>query len=90
MSSDVLQFVCQRNFASPPTLQDVMEAITKQKNEKVAGTDGIPMEFWKHGGETLFNQLHTLINLIWSTKHAPQEWRNCEFILIHKGICSNC
>ena len=36
---------------------------------------------------------HAIINLIWSTEHVPQEWRDCEFIPIFKKgdktICSN-
>ena len=54
MSIEVQQLVHQRetqdDMVDPPTLQEVMEAVDKQKSGKAAGLDEIPAEVWKYGG----------------------------------------
>ena len=65
VSSKVLHLVYERetqdDMADPPTLQEVMEAADKQKNGKAVGLDGIPVEVWKYGGDSLLCRLHAII-----------------------------
>ena len=60
MSIEVQQLVHQQETQDdPPTLQEVMEAVDKQKSGKAAGLDEIPAEVWKYGGEGGFVTLLT-------------------------------
>jgi len=46
------------------TIEDVKEAIRNLKNNKAAGTDGIPPELIKYGGNKLLNRMYELIRQI--------------------------
>jgi hypothetical protein len=48
-----------------PTLEEVRDALGALKNHKVPGTDNIPAELLKYGGNKVINAIHNLITLIW-------------------------
>jgi hypothetical protein len=66
-------------------------AIGKLKSYKSPGTDNIPAELIKAGGETLYSEIHRLICCIWNKEELPQQWK--EFIIVSiykKGDKTDC
>jgi hypothetical protein len=59
---------------------EVEIATGKMKWHKVAGTDQIPAELIKAGGEALCSGIHKLICSMWNKKELPQQWK--EFITV--------
>jgi hypothetical protein len=55
-----------------PSLVEVEIAIGKLKCYKSPGTDLIPAELIKAGGETLYSDIHKLICYIWNKEELPQ------------------
>jgi hypothetical protein len=47
------------------TKQDTQLAIEKLNNNKAPGTDGIPAELLKHGGQEVINKIQKLMGIIW-------------------------
>jgi hypothetical protein len=56
-----------------PTLVEVEAAVRKLKSYKSPGTDQIPAEFIKAGGETLCSEIHKLICPIWNKEELTQQ-----------------
>jgi hypothetical protein len=54
-----------------PSLVEVEIAIGKLKSYKSPGTDQIPAELIKAGGET-YSKIHKLICPIWNKEELPQ------------------
>jgi hypothetical protein len=74
-----------------PSLVEVEIAIGKLKSYKSPGTDNIPAEFIKAGGEILYSEIHRLICSIWNKEELPQQWK--EFIIVpfyKKGDKTDC
>jgi hypothetical protein len=55
------------------SLVEVEIAIGKLKSYKSPGTDNIPAELIKSGGETLYSEIHRLICCIWNKEELPQQ-----------------
>ncbi|XP_049301820.1 LINE-1 retrotransposable element ORF2 protein isoform X6 [Bactrocera dorsalis] len=76
-----------------PDHEEVRIAITRLKNNKAAGADGLPAELFKHGGEELIRSMHQLICKIWSDESMPNDWNLSVLGPIHKKgdpiICAN-
>nr|XP_014354063.1 PREDICTED: RNA-directed DNA polymerase from mobile element jockey-like [Latimeria chalumnae] len=87
------QYPVREALASPPTFEEVCEAIRQMKNNKAPGPDGIPAEVFKVGGETMTNKLYTLLLKIWNTEEIPADLRNANIITIFKkgdkSVCGN-
>jgi hypothetical protein len=62
-----------------PSLVEVEIAIGKLKSYKSPGTDNIPAELIKAGGETC-SEIHKLICSVRNTEELPQQWK--EFIIV--------
>jgi hypothetical protein len=79
-----------------PSLVEVEIAIGKLKSYKSPGTDQIPAELIKAGGEILFSLLHRLICCIWNKKELPQQWNHSFDCIIrrilfqHSGFLFSC
>jgi hypothetical protein len=58
----------------PPTIVEITTAVNKMRNAKAPGSDGIPAEIYKHGGNALLHRLHNLFKIVWS-KEVPQEFK---------------
>jgi hypothetical protein len=67
-----------------PSLVEAEIAIGKLKSYKSPGTDQIPSEFIKAGGETLCSEIHRLICCIWNKEKLPQQWKESIFVPIYK------
>jgi hypothetical protein len=55
------------------SLVELQLAIGKLKSYKSPGTDQIPAELIKAGGETLYSEIHRLICSIWNKEELPQQ-----------------
>lgn len=58
-----------------PTLEEVEAVILKQKNGKAAGSDNLPAELFKNGGDALCDRMHELLLRVWRTESMPEEWK---------------
>ncbi|XP_065172610.1 uncharacterized protein [Atheta coriaria] len=68
---------------SPPTIEELEEAIQAQKNNKSPGIDGIPAEIYKHGGRKLLHYLHKLMVNIWEKEKIPDELTKNSYNMSH-------
>jgi hypothetical protein len=59
-------------------------AIGKLKSYKFRGTDQIPGEFIKAGGEIICSEIHNLICSIWMKEELSQQWKKSTVVPIHK------
>jgi hypothetical protein len=66
------------------SLVEVEIAIGKLKSYKFPGTDQIPTELIKTGGETLYSEIHRLICSIWNKEELPQQWKESIILPIYK------
>jgi hypothetical protein len=58
-----------------PTLEEVSDALGALKKHKDPGTDNIPAELLKYGGNKFINAIYNLITLILDLEQIPDEWR---------------
>ena len=76
-----------------PTITEVQTAIQRLKNNKSAGLDNIPAEFFKLGGELLTDHIHQIIVKIWTTESWIEQWNSSWINPIYKKgektLCSN-
>ena len=68
----------------PPDYDEVITAISRLKNNKAAGADGLPAELFKTGGEELTKRMHELLCRIWSEECMPSDWNLSVLCPIHK------
>jgi hypothetical protein len=67
-----------------PSLVEVEIATGKLKSYKYPGTDQIPAELIKKGGEELYSQIHRLICSIWNKEELPKQWKESITVSIYK------
>jgi hypothetical protein len=67
-----------------PSLVEVEIAIGKLRSYKSPGTDQIPAELIKAGGETLYSEIQILICCIWNKEELPQQWKESIIVKFHK------
>jgi hypothetical protein len=67
-----------------PNLVDVEIATGKLKSYKSPGTDQIPAELIKAGGETLNSEIHRFICCIFNEEELPQQWKESIIVPIYK------
>ena len=58
----------------PPSHNEVRVAIRRLKNNKAAGSDGLPVELFKAGSDELVSSMHQLIYRIWLEESMPSDW----------------
>jgi len=66
---------CQSCYCQLQCISAIRKAISSLKNGKAAGIDNIPAEALKEGGSDIVDELHHLLNLIWTTGEVPAEWK---------------
>jgi hypothetical protein len=66
------------------SLVEVETAIGELKSYKSPGTDQIPAELIKAGGETLYSEIHRLICCIWNKEELLQQWKESIIVPIYK------
>jgi hypothetical protein len=69
-----------------PSLVEVEIAVGKLKSYKSAGSDQIPAELIKAGGETLYSEIHKLICSMWNKEKLPQQWKESIIVPIYKSV----
>jgi hypothetical protein len=69
---------------SKPNLVEVEIAIEKLISYKSLGTDQIPAELMKAGGETLYSEIHRLTCSIWNKEDLPQQQKESIIVPIYK------
>ena len=79
---------------SPPTLEEVNQAVDGLKSGKSPGPDGVPSELLKYGGQAMREFIHEIISDIWRTHDVPSSWKDAVLVTIYKNkgdkaICSN-
>ena len=64
------------NHCSEPAIlrSEIVAAVKKLKEEKAPGTDEIPGELLKHGGDCIIDQLHHICNDTWMKETIPDDW----------------
>ena len=73
------------------TKQEIRKALKSLNNGKAAGEDNIPAEALKEGGEVIVDQLHVLLNLVWTTGEIPSDWKKGLLVKLPKsGDLSQC
>ena len=64
------------------------------KMYKASGTDQIPAELIKRGGEPLLHKIHSLVCMIWEREAIPHQCKESIIVPIlkkeDKTECSNC
>ena len=68
----------------PPTLVEVLKAIKQLSSGKAPGSDAIPAEIYKEGGQALSNKLLQLFDLIWSEETLPQDFKDASIVHLYK------
>ena len=68
----------------PPTIEEVAAAVSEMRNGKAPGSDGIPAEIYKHGGDALLHCLHALFKFVWQDEEVPQEFKDAAIVPIYK------
>ena len=63
---------------------EVKVAVSRMKNGKATGMDGIPVEVWKCLGEEGIDMLWDLMQGIYEQETIPTEWRDSVIIPIYK------
>ncbi|XP_055918333.1 uncharacterized protein LOC129950414 [Eupeodes corollae] len=76
-----------------PSREELERAIQKLKNNKSAGSDGIPAELFKHEGSVLMNRMHQVITKVLEEECIPTDWSIRSICPIYKKsdpmICKN-
>ena len=69
---------------APITKDEVIYSLSKLKNNKASGIDGIPAEIFKYSGGIIDESLAILFNIIFNEGVYPSQW--CEGLInpIHK------
>jgi hypothetical protein len=67
-----------------PSHLEVEIAIAKLKKYKSPGSDQIPAELIKAGGEMLLSAIHKLINSLWNREELPDQWKESIIVPVHK------
>jgi hypothetical protein len=72
-----------------------LKLLLKVEKYKSPGSDEIPAELIQARGETLWSEIHNLvnsfINSIWNKKNLPNQWKESIILPIHKkGDKTNC
>lgn len=66
------------------TLTELEESLIKLRNRKSTGLDGINNELLKYGGESMRNELYSLLNKILRDRKVPKEWKTAILVPIFK------
>lgn len=59
-----------------PTTEETTRAIKQMSSGTASGEDNIPTEIYKHGGDSLVQELIRLFSVIWDAKPVPQDFKD--------------
>ena len=82
------------SLAEPPKESEVQKAIHSLSNGKAPGSDSIPAEIFKAGGQVLTQKLTELFLIMWQQEVVPQDFKDDSIIHIYKRkrnrqLCDN-
>ena len=69
---------------------EIVEAIHKLKAGKSPGTDEIPGELLKMGGDKMIDTYHRICNNIWTSERIPDEWTTSIMVTLPKKGDTSC
>ncbi|XP_055922774.1 uncharacterized protein LOC129953558, partial [Eupeodes corollae] len=73
---------------SPITIQEVSSIVNGLKDGKAAGSDRIPVEFYKYGSNNLIQTLTGLINSVMENGVIPEQFKEALVFPIYKKGCA--
>ena len=77
----------------PPSLFEIEKALTRLKNYKSPGVDGLSNEELKYGSRALSLELNKIFDMVWSGESIPSEWSKGIIVVLGKkgdtSYCSN-
>jgi Reverse transcriptase (RNA-dependent DNA polymerase) len=82
--NDELPFQTAQPYIEEPTIREVETEILKLRNFKAPGTDNLPGELFRNGGNALCMEMHELIKRIWNDEELPEEWKTSILCPIYK------
>ena len=75
----------------PPLMSEIESAINGIKLGKAPGSDEIPIELIRSGGQVTKQVMHKICTEVWETGEWPEDWGSSTFIPIpKKGDISQC
>ena len=75
----------------PPLKSEIEKALNSINSNKAPGSDKVPAELLRYGGETTLEAMHKICEGIWETGEWPDDWVNSVFIPIpKKGDLTKC
>ena len=85
-------FPVMEELDTPPTEEELSNAIDSLAHGKAPGGDGIPAEVLQCAKPTLMHHLHTLLCQCWEEGLVPQDWRDANIVTLYKnkGDRSDC
>ena len=91
---EIPQRITSAELDGMPTLDEVRKCVGNLKNGKSPGTDGLPAELFKYGGDALNLRLHELLCHVWEYEEVPTEWKESLIVAIYKNkgdrsVCGN-
>ena len=63
---------------------EIKDALRHISNRKAAGSDYIPIELLKAGGEETVKVLTNMCNCVWKKKEWPSDWKKSVYVPIYK------
>ena len=76
---------------SPPTLEEIWEALSSVNSGKAAGENGLLPELLKCCDVDLMKYVHDLFVVVWKEEEVPKEWRDALLVPVpKKGDLTKC
>ncbi|KAL4142816.1 hypothetical protein QTP88_005213 [Uroleucon formosanum] len=66
------------------SMEEVKAAIRSLKNCKAPGSDSIPSELIKYGGDDIYNFIYRICLRVWQEEKIPENWNEAIIIPLHK------
>lgn len=64
--------------------KEVRAAIRSLENWKAPGSDSIPSELIKYGGDDMYNFIYRVCHKVWQEEKMPENWNEAIIIPLHK------
>jgi len=76
---------------SPPTLEEIWEALSSVNSGKAAGKNGLLPELLKCCDDGLIKYVHDLFVVVWEEEEVPKEWYGVLLVSVpKKGDLTKC
>ncbi|VDM04058.1 unnamed protein product [Schistocephalus solidus] len=68
----------------PPSLPETIRIVQQISSGKAPGSNAIPPEVYKHGGDRLMAELTTLFQEMWRHRQVPQDFKDPTIVHLYK------